>query len=182
MIAYDCYICTEPVPFTLEVSHHKIPRAYGGKDGENEVDICTRCHDVLHRVALMLRNPTKSGLVRDTLKTVYNDNKAIATVIDLAQTINKYALAKKEFQLDNQIEIEEVVQFSLPAVYKAKLRLLANETVDGKGRRLGVQRFVRLLIIDLVDKRFGGCQNEYKSRTKHICETNQQANDRKTKR
>lgn len=182
MIAYNCYVCNEPVPVTLEVSHHKIPRAYGGKDGANEVDICTRCHDVLHRVSLMLRNPTKAGLIRDTLKTVYTNAKAINTVIELAQIINKYALAKKEFQLDNQIEIEETVQFSLPAAYKAKLRLLANETVDGKGRRLGVQRFIRLLVIDLVDKKFGGCQNENnKSRTKHLCETTLQPGDGKTK-
>lgn len=159
MIAYNCHICNEPVPLTLEVSHHKIPQAYGGTDGANEVDVCTRCHDVLHRVSVMLRNPAKSGLVKDTLTTVYNNNRAINTVIELAAIINKYALAKKEFQLDNQIEIEEAVQFSLPATYKAKLRLLANETCDGKGRRLGVQRFIRLLVMDLVDKKFGVVQN-----------------------
>jgi hypothetical protein len=115
----------------------------------------------------MLRNPAKAGLAFDTLSTVYQDKKAIPIVIELARVINQYALAKKEFQLNRQSELEETITISMPASYKTKLRVIANETQDANGRRLGVQKFIRILLIDLVDKKFGGCQNDNKSRTEY---------------
>jgi len=105
----------------------------------------------------MLRNPAKQGLVMDTLRTMYrSDEKAVQRVIDLASTVNKYALLKREQKLDNQNELEEPLQFTLPAHYKAKLRIIANETRDVRGRRLGMQSFVRRVIMDLIDRKFGG--------------------------
>lgn len=156
MIVYTCWICEEGVPVTLDVSHHKIPRAYGGQDGpQNEVAVCTRCHDVLHRVAVMLRSPAKASLVPDTLSTVYSNRDSRQRVMELAQLVNKFALHKKENTLEDADSLEEQLQFSLPATYKAKLRVLANETRDATGRRMGMARFVRKMIIDLLDKKFG---------------------------
>jgi hypothetical protein len=156
VIAYTCYVCDTDVPFTLDVSHHKIPRAYGGQDGsDNEVPVCTRCHDVLHRVALMLRNKHRIGLVDDTLITVYPCKKARDHVRELAMIVNKYALQKKEKTLDNIDNLEEQLTITLPTAYKAKLRILANETKDSDGRRLGMARFVQKFLIDLLDKHFG---------------------------
>lgn len=155
MIAYQCFVCEEDVPITLDVSHHRIPRAYGGQDGpQNEVQICTRCHDVLHRVAVMLRG-TKASLVPDTLKTVYSSQASQFRVMELARIVNKFALQKKEKTLEDADSLDEQIQFSLPATYKAKLRVLANETQDATGRRMGIARFVRKIVIDVLDKKFG---------------------------
>jgi hypothetical protein len=102
----------------------------------------------------MLRG-TKASLVPDTLKTVYSSQASQFRVMELARIVNKFALQKKEKTLEDADSLDEQIQFSLPATYKAKLRVLANETQDATGRRMGIARFVRKIVIDVLDKKFG---------------------------
>lgn len=78
----------EHIPPEATQTHHKVPRAYGGLDDEfNLVDLCSTCHDLLHRSALRLYSG-KAGQAKDIVVRYLPDQPArVERLWKLVQTV-----------------------------------------------------------------------------------------------
>ena len=66
---FKCYICHNERPMDFVNSHHKIPKSMGGSEApDNKVNLCSGCHQDMHVIARMMRNPKRAGDVRSALQ------------------------------------------------------------------------------------------------------------------
>jgi len=96
---FSCGCCENSFPELHKHTHHKKPKALGGKDtADNLIELCPGCHDALHNIAWKLTNKNHShSQVIDTIHLIYKDNNvAKQRCLDLAVLVRDATIAKKE--------------------------------------------------------------------------------------
>ena len=154
MVDFVCYLCEEQYPTEFKNDHHKIPQAAGGDD-KDIVHLCSGCHQTLHAIANVMKNPTKTGLVDDFIIRYFETPEQQVRCRDLAVLIVKYLSFKQEGLLDlSQVMI--TVPVPLSHIYHAALRTLANEHRDpDTGRRkMGMANYLSRLVKDHLQKAY----------------------------
>lgn len=96
--AFVCGCCEELFPVLHKHTHHKTPKALGGKDtADNLIDLCPACHDALHNIAykLMIHRHGQAKVI-DSLTLIYKDNAkakenclALATLVRNAMVVHR---------------------------------------------------------------------------------------------
>lgn len=96
---FRCGCCEEAYPVIHKHSHHKTPRALGGKDTiDNLIDLCPGCHDALHNVAykLMVKHHGQAKVI-DSLSIIFKENEgAKQRCLDLAVQVRNAMITQKD--------------------------------------------------------------------------------------
>lgn len=149
--AFTCGCCSEIYPVLHKHTHHKNPKALGGKDTpDNLIDLCPGCHDALHNIAYKLvTNQHGQAKVIDSLTLIYKDNaKAKQVCLDLAtQVRNAMVVHKEKGKKPNEL-------INIGTVLRKQHKTL----VEMRCRELNVSQesYIRGLILTDVGKRFHG--------------------------
>ena len=149
--AFTCGCCSEIYPVLHKHTHHKTPRALGGKDTlDNLIDLCPGCHDALHNVAYKLVSKQHGqAKVIDSLTLIYKDNaRAKEVCLDLATQVRNAMIVGKE----RGKEPNDLV--NLGTVLRKQHKTL----VEMRCRELKVSQeaYLRGLVLADVGKRFQG--------------------------
>lgn len=124
---FQCYICLAEKPMDFVNKHHKVPKSLGGSDGpDNLVELCSGCHQDMHVLARMLRNPKRVGEVRSSLQQMHPSGAAQTRCLDLARLVVESALLSKE-QVAADTEREIRVGLKLKRPYRDALQLIARD-------------------------------------------------------
>lgn len=162
MTTITCYVCHSTVPMELAHEHHRRPQAAGGTDAD-VINLCSGCHDNLHRVATMMMNPKRAGQVEDVVKMAYGSEGGRRRLLELARLVVQWMVRKRDGKLtDPNAEVELVLM--VPAHIKAGLQVMAADIVR-KGRPTGVSAFLRHHIINLVYQRFPQLRERHQKAT-----------------
>lgn len=153
MKMFNCYLCEEDYPEELKNEHHKKPQSAGGKDCD-KIDLCAGCHQTLHAIAKMLKNPKKSGYVDETVELYYPNQDHAKKCRELAFLIIKYDTMKDEGLLDLSDKLM-MVSIEIPILYHAALRTLANEHRDpNSNRKMGMNNYTKMLLMNHLEKHY----------------------------
>jgi len=135
-----CYVHNTPVPRAAANSHHVTPQAAGGAKGK-QVWVCASCHSVLHRISEQMVLG-KQGIARD-LASQYAPTPAMRQrLMYLVENSAEAMNAAAEGQAGRD---EVIIQVELPAEVAHRFRLLVGD-LRIQGRKIGMSRFLRLLI------------------------------------
>jgi len=150
MQTFFCGCCGKQFPTLHKHSHHKTPRALGGKDTpDNLIEICPSCHDTLHSVAYrMLSKKTSHSQLIDSLALIFVDNKkAQDTCFQLAINVRNAQILSQEKGLGPNHIIN--IGTSLRKFFKPLITNRAREL------KLSQESYLRMLIFNDITKRFG---------------------------
>lgn len=139
--AHRCYIHQdgEALPEVFLHEHHKTPRAYGGKEGDNLVWLCVPCHDLLHRLATMQMSG-KGGKVQDYLELYLPlDLKARERFKELIQDVTQARLAFEEKALEEDDTIN--LNLTIPKTLHGMLKTASMDFTKPNGRKMGLYAF-----------------------------------------
>jgi len=149
MEIFNCGCCGNKYPTLHKHTHHKNPRAMGGKDVDsNLIDLCPACHDAIHAIAYRMLNKKTSRIqIIDSIALIYPQNKkAQETCIDLAVLIRNYAIENQEKDLgpNHLVNIGTIIRkFFKPLVAQRAAELGTSQ-----------EGYIRSLILSDVAKRF----------------------------
>ena len=133
-----CAVHGQPFPRVTCHEHHEVPRAAGGNDAEtNLVWLCSNCHNVLHRIADMLR-AGKHGHAQDAASTY-------ATSPIMRERLWGLAIFAAESMEEGEGPDVVPIQVFMPKALLGRLKIAAGET-RVNGRSMGMGRFVLELI------------------------------------
>ena len=149
MDIFVCNCCDTKYPTLHKHTHHKVPKALGGKDTpDNLIEICPKCHDTLHAIAHRLLNKGVSlAQITDSLALIYVSNKkAQATCLELAINVRNAQIQTKENGLspNHLISIGTILR----KYYKPLIMHRSQEL------RLSQDSYIRMLILQDLAKRF----------------------------
>lgn len=149
-----CGVCSKRVPSSLAHGHHAKPQAAGGTDLDL-MDLCSGCHDNVHRISDMLRGPRASE-ARDTVNAYYADNQCGARrCLDLAVKVVRHMSEKETGQYTVAAHEDVEITISLPMAVKQALMLVGRESRDPRtNRRLGMAGVMRKILIDFAVRKF----------------------------
>ena len=127
--AFRCGCCVELYPTLHKHTHHKTPKALGGKDTpDNLIDLCPQCHDALHNVAYkLLTNIHGQAKVIDSLTMIYKDNaKAKENCLELAIQVRNAMVLQKEKGLapNDLVNISTTLRKQHKTLMEARVREL----------------------------------------------------------
>jgi hypothetical protein len=149
MQTFFCGCCSKHFPTIHKHTHHKDPRALGGKDTpDNLIEICPSCHDTLHAIAYrMLSKKTTQAQIMDSLALIFIDNKKAQDVcLELATKVRNAQIHSQEKGLGPNHIIN--IGTSLRKFYKP---LIMNRY---KELNLSQESYIRMLILNDLAKRF----------------------------
>ncbi len=139
--------------------HHEIPEEVGGlMTPENMKYLCSSCHQLLHRLALMLM-ATKAVSKRSPLETAVSyarrmnkarESEVVVNLLRLAQMVAHYKTMKAEHDIappDGAIVVAD-----MPNEFKVLFKQIAWEIKRGDGRGIGMANLGAMAILELVAK------------------------------
>lgn len=137
---FICYICEAEKPVDFRNRHHKVPKSLGGSDAnDNLVDLCPGCHQEMHAVARMMRNPKRAGEVRTAVQMVFPLQSAQRRCLELAQLeCRSKIMNRAAVEADKEREIG--VSLKLKRPYRDALQLIARD------RGLSMADYIRKLV------------------------------------
>jgi len=147
---FYCGCCENPFPTLYKHSHHKTPRALGGRDTpDNLIDLCPGCHDALHNVAhkLMVHRHGQARVI-DSLSMIFKDNVAAKQrCLDLAVQVRNAMIAQKE---RGEREPNELVNIA------TTIRRQHKTLIESRARELKISQesYVRGCVLADLAKRF----------------------------
>ncbi len=120
--------------------HHKVPKSLGGKNTpDNLVKLCPGCHQSMHTIARMMRNPKRVGEVRTALQITFPGPQAQTRCVELAQLeCRSRALKRAEVEADTEREIGVGLKLKRP--YRDALQLIARD------RKLSMANYTRKIM------------------------------------
>lgn len=139
---FKCGCCDELFPDVHKHTHHKKPKALGGKDNfENLIDLCPACHDTLHRLAYMMRSGKYAETaIRDTAFFVYKDNiRAQESVLSLARIVKDAMISSDEQGADPDQPVS--ITTTIRKKHKDLIHLYC------KDKRISMEDYLRSLLI-----------------------------------
>jgi hypothetical protein len=121
-------------------SHHKVPKSMGGTDApDNKVNLCPGCHQEMHAVARMMRNPKRVGEVKTALNMAFPGPQAQARCVELAQLeCRSKILNRAAVEADTEREIGVALKLKKP--YRDALQLIARD------RKLSMANYARKIM------------------------------------
>jgi transcription initiation factor IIE alpha subunit len=131
----NCYICNKELPQAFKHTHHILPQAVGGKEGAT-VDLCSGCHNNLHRIIEIIMNKD-SIQAKDIANQYYMDSNVVERILDLAQIAVKQIL-----QYDKNPTDDSPVEIHFTYHEKQRIQIAAQD------QNLSMQKFVHDLIIN----------------------------------
>jgi hypothetical protein len=137
---FTCYICSSEKPLDFVNSHHKVPKSLGGKDTpDNRVNLCSGCHQEMHAVARMMRNPKRVGEVKTALNMAFPGPQAQARCVELATLECKSKILNRAaVEADTEREIGVALKLKKP--YRDALQLIARD------RKLSMANYARKIM------------------------------------
>lgn len=124
---FVCYICQAEMPMDFVNKHHKVPKSLGGSDSrDNLVELCSGCHQDMHVLARMMRNPKRVGEVRSSLQQMHPSGGAQSRCLELAKLVIESQLLEKE-QVAADMSREIRIGLKLKRPYRDALQLLARD-------------------------------------------------------
>lgn len=109
----SCYICTQQD--AVMHLHHVVPQSAGGKDGPT-VDLCSRCHNLLHShalsVAARVRNNGKTK-VRQFWKTSEEEANAQPLLNELVQAILRESRSARPHIVSTTVDTDLYMAFKM---------------------------------------------------------------------
>jgi hypothetical protein len=151
---FKCEICHKTFPMSLNHEHHKIPKALGGKDTQdNLAQLDNACHNNLHAIAYMLVNQKRRAEIEPTLIAIFpKDLNAQKRMFHLSQLVAREMLLKKEIRKEPDTEIRTSVE--LPSRYLELIKLAGYDMPHKNGRKAGVSKIIRVAIAEFLAKKF----------------------------
>lgn len=139
-MSFQCYICHDEKPSDFVNSHHKVPKSLGGSDGpDNRLELCSGCHQDLHVLARMMRNPKRVGEVRTALQSMFPQGSVQARCMELATLIIKSQVTLAE-SAAGDTDREIGVGLKLKKPYRDALQVIARD------RGLSMSKYVRKIV------------------------------------
>lgn len=146
---FNCGCCQNPYPVLYKHTHHKTPKALGGKDThDNLIDLCPGCHDALHNIAYKLTiHQHGQAKVIDSLTLIYKDNaRAKQICLDLAtQVRNAMVVHKEKGKGPNDL-------LNIGTIIRKQHKTLVE--MRCKELKLSQEAYIRGLILTDIGKRF----------------------------
>ncbi len=137
---FTCYICETQAPIDFVNEHHKVPKSLGGRDTkDNLVQLCAGCHQNMHTIARMMRNPKRAGEVRSSLHVMFPGGKEQQRCVELANLVIRSQVTKRE-QAETDEEREIRVNLKLTRPYRDALQLIARD------RKLSMADYARKIM------------------------------------
>ena len=120
--------------------HHKVPKSLGGKDTrDNLIELCPGCHQEMHVIARMMRNPKRVGEVRTALQIAFPGPIAQSRCVELAQLeCRSKVLNRSKVEADPDREIGVGLKLKRP--YRDALQLIARD------RKMSMANYTRKII------------------------------------
>ena len=120
--------------------HHKIPKSLGGTDApDNLLNLCSGCHQDMHALARMMRNPKRVGEVRTAVQQMYPQGDAQGRCVELAQLVIRSKVMTAESAVSDA-DREIGIGLKLKKPYRDALQLIARD------RGLSMAKYVRKII------------------------------------
>lgn len=147
-----CYIHGgEDVLPALLVEHHVHPTGYGGPDTpDNIVHICATCHDLLHKAERAICSGKSWKAIDMVMNYLPNQPNKRELLYQLALKAAEARAAHLERGIDvEDLDSEEdvvMMQLELPAGLHHRLKTLASSYKHRNGRRLGLYRYVLMVL------------------------------------
>ena len=140
--------------------HHVHPQGYGGEDDpKNLVWLCGSCHDLVHRLAHMIKSKKRGQAVDLAFQYQTSQNLSPAAkkrLLDLSQVV---AVAMETYvpEAGDDLDILEqdrvLVQLALPRSIHTSAKSLAQGCTNPKsGRPMGLYRYLELVVINHVHR------------------------------
>ena len=150
---FICHICESEFFIEFVNKHHKIPKSLGGDDSSsNLLDLCAGCHQFLHTVARMMRNPKKVGEVRTAVQKLFPIPRSQAKCLELARLeCESKILQRNAVQADKEREIG--IGLRLSALYRDALQLIARD------RKLSMADYTRKIMEEHIRKVYPNLEN-----------------------
>lgn len=137
---FTCYICSAEKPLDFVNKHHKVPKSLGGRDTrDNLIELCPGCHQEMHVIARMMRNPKRVGEVRTALQTTFPGPVAQSRCVELAQLECRSKVLKRA-EVDADVEREIAVGLKLKKPYRDALQLIARD------RKMSMANYARKIM------------------------------------
>jgi hypothetical protein len=139
--------------------HHKIPQEAGGSDSaENIAILCTGCHQLIHRLAMMLssfKSKTKQSpfeVAREYAHEINEPNSeaVVLKLLEFAQLVAQYRVMKADkaiAPIDGGI-----VSGDMPNEFKIAFKQISKEIKRGDGRSIGMSNLTTVAILNIVSK------------------------------
>lgn len=146
---FACGCCKGKFPSLYKHTHHKTPRALGGKDTpDNLIDICPGCHDAIHGTAWKLANKKMAdSKAIDAVHLIYKENEgAIKMCLELAYKVRNAMLVGGETELS-----QDAVVSIATTIRKRHKTLIAARVSE---LRTSQENYLRGLILTDLAKRF----------------------------
>lgn len=149
MEIFICGCCANKLPTIHRNIHHKLPKALGGKDTQdNLIDLCPNCHDALHAIAHRLRdNRTSRSQILDSIALIYPSNKTAQEIcLELALNVRNAMIASQEQGMgpNHLVSISTVLRLYYKPMIANRVRELNTSQED----------YLRGLILSDLSKRF----------------------------
>ncbi len=137
---FTCYICSADKPLDFVNEHHKVPKSLGGGNTpDNLVKLCPGCHQEMHVVARMMRNPKRVGEVKTALNMAFPGPQAQTRCVELAQLECRSKVLNRA-AVEADLEREIGVGLKLKKPYRDALQLIARD------RKLSMANYTRKII------------------------------------
>jgi len=145
---FRCYICESEKPLDFVNKHHKIPKSLGGSDDPaNLVSLCSGCHQDMHVIARMMRNPKRVGEVRSSVQQMFIDGSSQKRCMELAQLVVKSGLLERDRAQANP-DREIGIGLKLNKTYRDALQLIARD------RGMSMAHYTRKIIEDHIRNKY----------------------------
>lgn len=119
----------------------------GSSSPENLLSLCAGCHQFLHAIARMMRNPKRVGEVRSSVQNMHVSSGAQNRCMQLAQLVVQSGLLERErAQQDPEKEIRIALKLKKP--YRDALQLIARD------RGLSMSDYVRKIMEDHIRNKY----------------------------
>ena len=165
--SFICDVHLLEVEYASLDRHHRIPEECGGPTTiENMAYLCTGCHQLLHRLAVMMmtsKAKTKKSPLASAESYAQRINpkdmkSVVVNILTLAQLVTLYKIQKSE----NTIAPPDaaIVLADMPNLFKQAFKEVAWEIKRGDGRGIGMANLGTLALLKLLAVHRPGLSSE----------------------
>lgn len=140
-----CYVHGTPFPRASCHEHHEMPQAAGGSDDPaNLTFVCANCHNMIHRIADLLRANRKGFGADIALQYSPNDLSMRDRLLRLAE----YAAASMQSVDDGETPgaTDQVIQVVLPRAIYERFKILVGDH-RANGRKVSIQSYMQNMVL-----------------------------------
>lgn len=137
--------------------HHKVPQEAGGSDSaENIAILCSGCHQLIHRLAMMLssfKSTSKDSpfeVATEYARSINEKNAtdAVIKLLEFAQLVAQYRVLKA----DKMIAPPDagITTVDIPNNLKVAFKQIAKDIKRGDGRSIGMSNLATVGVLNMI--------------------------------